>query len=72
MLAPELTLRLFNKTLHRSWFYEVIKAEKIQILNNGEMRWHIDGEPVFINGPLDIAIRKKSLKVLMGNDKINQ
>lgn len=72
MLAPELTLRLFNKTLHRSWFYEVIKAEKIQILNSGEMRWHIDGEPVFINGPLDIAIRKKSLKVLMGNDKINQ
>lgn len=72
VLAPELTIRLFNKTLHRSWFYEVNKTENIHILNSGEMRWHIDGEPVIINGPLDISIRKKSLKVLMGNDTIDQ
>ena len=72
VLAPELTIRLFNKTLHRSWFYEVIKTENIRILNSGNMRWHIDGEPVCIDGPLDITIRKKSLKVLMGNDTIDQ
>lgn len=72
VLAPELTLRLFNKTLHRSWFYEVFKTENIRILNSGEMRCHIDGEPVIVNGPLDITIRKKSLKVLMGNDTADQ
>jgi diacylglycerol kinase (ATP) len=67
VLAPELTIRLFNKTLHRSWFYEVIKTEKISIKNIGEMRWHIDGEPVMITGPFEIAINKKSINVLKGN-----
>ncbi len=72
VLAPELTIRLFNKTLHKSWFYEVIKTENIHVRNSGTMRWHIDGEPVFIDGPLDVAVRKNSLNVLMGNDTIAQ
>jgi diacylglycerol kinase (ATP) len=67
ILAPELSIRLFDKTLHKSWFYEVFKTEKINIMNTGEMRWHIDGEPVNMQGPVEVEIKKQSLRVLKGN-----
>lgn len=67
ILAPELSIRLFDKTLHKSWFYEVFKTEKVLIMNNGELRWHIDGEPLVLHGPFDVEIKKQSLRVLKGN-----
>jgi diacylglycerol kinase (ATP) len=66
ILAPELSIRLLDRSLHKSWYYEVVKTEKTMILNKGEMRWHIDGDPVIMDGPIEVEIKKQSLKVLMG------
>ncbi|HPT11908.1 MAG TPA: YegS/Rv2252/BmrU family lipid kinase [Bacteroidales bacterium] len=68
ILAPELSIRLLDRSLHKSWYYEVVKTEKTEILNQGEMRWHIDGDPIIMNGPVEVEIKKQSLKVLMGNE----
>ncbi|HUW91730.1 MAG TPA: YegS/Rv2252/BmrU family lipid kinase [Bacteroidales bacterium] len=66
IFAPALIGMLFGRALHRSMFYKVIKTEKATLLNQGDMKWHIDGEPVMISGPVSISINKGSLKVLGG------
>jgi diacylglycerol kinase (ATP) len=66
ILAPELSIRLLDRSLHKSWYYEVVKTEKIRILNKGEMRWHVDGDPVIMQGPIEVEIKKQSLSVLTG------
>jgi len=70
ILAPELSIRLFDRSLHKSWFYEVIKTERTDIFNSGELKWHIDGEPVILHGPFTVEIKKQSLRVLVGNQSL--
>lgn len=60
--TPDIVVKLFNKTLSASKFYESIEAEEIKIIKAG--KFHIDGEPREANGDLTIQIVPKSLKVI--------
>ncbi len=62
-LIPVLALRLFNKTLPKSKYYTHIKVKKVEILNEDLMKWHIDGEPIMIKGPVLIHVDEGSLRV---------
>jgi YegS/Rv2252/BmrU family lipid kinase len=64
MLFPIFIYRLFAKSMNRSKYFSHIKTSKMVTINTDETRFHIDGEPVTINGEVKIEIRKNALKVL--------
>jgi len=64
ILFPVFIYRLFAKRMNRSGYFSHIKTSKIVTISTDETRFHIDGEPVTINGEVKIGIRKKALKVL--------
>jgi len=64
ILFPVFIYRLFAKRMNRSRYFSHIKTSKIVTISTDETRFHIDGEPVTINGEVKIGIRKKALKVL--------
>lgn len=66
IFAPFMVIRLFNKTLHKSRYYKLFKTKEVTVLNENMMKWHIDGEPIIISGPIKISVNKKSLKVIRG------
>jgi YegS/Rv2252/BmrU family lipid kinase len=63
-LAPILAFMLFNKTIHRSKYYQTFRAKSARIYTEGNMKWHVDGEPCKISSPVDVSINPGSLKVL--------
>ncbi len=62
--APVLALRLFTKSIHKSGYYSEIVCEKAIIRSAEPMRVHIDGEPVEMEGPINVNVNPSSLKVL--------
>lgn len=63
-LFPLMALRLFNGSLPKTKYYTCIRTKKVEILDNREMNWHIDGESVKIRGPVSIRVDEKSLTVI--------
>ncbi len=63
-LFPLMALRLFNRSLPKTKYYTSIRTKKVEILDNREMKWHIDGESVTIRGPVSIRVDEKSLRVI--------
>jgi YegS/Rv2252/BmrU family lipid kinase len=63
-LTPVLAFMLFNKTIHQSKFYKTFRAKSARIYAEGNLRWHVDGEPCNISSPVDVSINPRSLKVL--------
>lgn len=62
-LAPDILLKLFNKTLHKSKYYEVIEAEKITI--KSPITYQIDGEArKKLKRRIKIKVVPHSLKVI--------
>ncbi|MBL4709557.1 MAG: YegS/Rv2252/BmrU family lipid kinase [Flavobacteriales bacterium] len=62
-LAPDILLKLFNKTLHKSKYYEVIEAERITIKRPNI--YQIDGEArEKLNRRMKIKVVPHSLKVI--------
>jgi YegS/Rv2252/BmrU family lipid kinase len=64
ILFPIFIYRLFAKRMNRSKYFSHIKTSKMVTISTDETRFHIDGEPVTINGEVKIEIRKNALKVL--------
>jgi diacylglycerol kinase (ATP) len=62
--APVLAFRLFNKSIHRSRFYRSYQASSALFSSEEQVKWHIDGEPVLMEGPIRIELHRASLKVL--------
>jgi diacylglycerol kinase (ATP) len=63
-VIPFIALRLFNKSLPKSKYYKCIRTKKVEILDNREMNWHIDGEPLKIRGPVSVHVNEGSLRVI--------
>ncbi|MBK7478891.1 MAG: hypothetical protein IPI69_03570 [Bacteroidales bacterium] len=61
---PILIFRLFSKKLGGSKYYKHIKTDREVIIRTEENRFHIDGEPVILEGDVRISIIKNALKVL--------
>lgn len=63
--AIPLSIRLFNKTIHKSLFVESKSAKEIIIKNKSELTAHIDGEPVKYTDDICIKIIPSSLQVII-------
>jgi diacylglycerol kinase (ATP) len=64
ILVPMIAFRLFAKTLPGSRYVKYIQTSSEVIIRTDEKRFHIDGEPVTMNGDVIFRIREKALKVL--------
>jgi diacylglycerol kinase (ATP) len=57
-------LRLFTKRINKSKYVVHLKTDKEIVIDTDETRFHIDGEPVEIQGKVAVKIKKEVLKVL--------
>jgi diacylglycerol kinase (ATP) len=64
ILAPAMVYRLFSKKLPGSKYVTCLKTSSEVTVETEETRFHIDGEPVTLSGPVQFRIRKNALKVL--------
>ena len=62
--AIGLAFRLFNKTINRSGYSTYFKAKKVVIKGNN-LNFHVDGEPVDNNDPIEISIDPLSLNIIV-------
>lgn len=65
ILMPAFAIRLLTGTLKESRYINYFSSPGPVTINTVETRYHIDGEPVNINSPVTITLRKKALKVLV-------
>ncbi len=63
--APSLIYRLMKNTINHSKYFSSLRAEKITVLNNSEIKGHIDGEPVLFASDIEIGVKRLSLKVVI-------
>lgn len=61
-VVPDILIRLFNKKIEQSKFYERWQAESLEIEHHGI--YHIDGEPMKAEGSIKIKVLPKSLRVI--------
>jgi diacylglycerol kinase (ATP) len=62
ILTPYLGLRMFNKTLDKSRYMEIIQGKNIQLIQQSEEA-HIDGEPLLLGKNITAKINPLSLNV---------
>lgn len=67
--APRLIYLLSTNALNRSRFYRRIKGKRIRVNNPGELRAHIDGEPVLMKGDFHVELESRSLKIIVPSDR---
>lgn len=68
--APAIAFSLFDKSLHKNKYDEVIKARQIKVINRGDIQVHIDGEPHTIHGNIYIDIKPASLRIITGKENL--
>lgn len=59
---PDILLKLFNKKIEHSKYYEKLVVEELELLYNGI--YHIDGEPLETKDNLKIKVLNKALRVI--------
>lgn len=64
ILAPQIIYRLFRGTLNKSKYVKYIKTDKPFTIQTEETRFHIDGEPVELEGEIKVRIKRDALTVL--------
>lgn len=64
VLGTLFIIRLFTKRINKSRYVRHITTEKEIVIETSENRFHIDGEPLTINGKVVVKIKKEVLKVL--------
>lgn len=57
--------RLFSGSLHRSRNVTTVQGKEIVVRRDGAGPAHVDGEPLIMSEELRVAIREKTLKVLV-------
>lgn len=68
IVAPHLIYRMMNNILHQSKYFETLHAENVKVLNQKELKGHIDGEPVIFNSDIEIKMKPRSLNVLIAEN----
>jgi YegS/Rv2252/BmrU family lipid kinase len=70
ILAPLFAVRLITGSLKESRYVTFLESEDSATFISREKRFHIDGEPIIIDGKVRVEIRKKVLGVLRsGNNR---
>jgi len=62
---PELSLRLFNKTINDSQFIESFKSDHITIEREKDGVIHLDGDPHMMGKSLEMKVNPSSLNILV-------
>jgi len=65
IFLPFFAAKLMTGTLKESKYVSYFETDKPVTIETTETRFHIDGEPVTINSPVTVTIRKNALKVLV-------
>ena len=65
--TPELAIRLFNKSIHESKYFEHKFLEKLTIARKGKIIAHLDGEPMVFKKEITLEVVPKALHVITGN-----
>jgi diacylglycerol kinase (ATP) len=60
-----ITILLYSKGLAKSEYYQVIKTPSLKILNDRELKAHVDGDPVIFSSDIDIEIIPLSLQIIV-------
>jgi diacylglycerol kinase family enzyme len=66
--VPLLAYRLMNNLIYKSKYFSMMKGKNIVLSSgqaSGELKGHIDGEPVVFNSDIHIKINPASLNVLV-------
>jgi diacylglycerol kinase (ATP) len=66
ILSPLLAIKLFNGSIHRSGFLDILPVKQAEIGGNDKYIGHIDGEPVEFTTPIKIKVDPASLKIITG------
>jgi diacylglycerol kinase (ATP) len=66
IISPLLLIRLFNGSIHRSRFIDILHFGSIELVSTDNLIGHIDGEPVEFTTPLTVSVDPASLKVIAG------
>jgi YegS/Rv2252/BmrU family lipid kinase len=61
---PVLGYHLFNKSVQKSEYVEIIKGKDIRIIRQNEGMVHLDGEPLEMSKELHVSVKPLSLVVL--------
>lgn len=64
IFAPLFAVRLLTGSLRESRYVTFLESEKPATFISRESRFHIDGEPILIEGKANIKIKKNSLNIL--------
>ena len=64
VFAPLFAIRLLTGSLSESKYVTFLESDKPATFISRESRFHIDGEPILIEGKANIEIKKKALNVL--------
>lgn len=62
--SPAIASRLFFKTLDKSRYMDIFQVEKCILRNQGTLKGHVDGEPVFFYEDIIIEVKSKSVMVI--------
>lgn len=61
---PRLVIRLFLKKIHKSKYYFGVQTKSLEILNEGEIFFHCDGEPVVFSGNIKAEIISNEINII--------
>ena len=64
IFGPLFVFRLFTKRINKSKYVKQIKTDKEIVIETGETRMHIDGEPFNTDGKVTVKIKRAALNVL--------
>lgn len=64
-VAPHLIYRMMNNTIHHSRFFDRLSGSQILVRNEGLLKVHIDGEPIEIEGDIEIKMNPLSLNIVV-------
>ncbi|MBK9412994.1 MAG: diacylglycerol kinase family lipid kinase [Bacteroidetes bacterium] len=63
-VAPHLVYRMMNNSIHNSRFFDRLNAKEILVRNETIVKGHIDGEPVELEGDIEIKVKPLSLNIV--------
>src|SRR5690606_19756065 len=64
LYLPKMIYHLFNKTVDKSKYVEIILGRDIKIKRSSMEGIHVDGEPVVLDKEIEITVAPKSLKII--------
>lgn len=63
-ILPMMVFHLFNRSADQSEYVEIIPGKHVIIKRNEDGPVHVDGEPLFLEGDLEINVKPSSLKII--------